>query len=135
MKSMTIGAVARQARVNVDTIRYYERTGLIPEPPRRQSGYRQYAEDVVDRIKFIKRAQELGFALREVEDLLTLRVDPESTCADVKEQTLTKIADIAGKIKTLQRMKRVLVELATACDARARTSECPILEAFETGER
>lgn len=134
MASMTIGALARKARVNVDTIRYYERRGLIAEPPRRQSGYREYSEEDVTRIRFIKRAQELGFTLREVEELLELRVDPETTCADVKEQTEAKIADIAAKIKTLQRMKRVLTKLAAACDVRAPTTECPILEALDPKE-
>ena len=132
MNILTIGQLAKRAQVNVDTIRYYERRGLIPEPPRRQSGYRQYSQDDVVRIQFIKRAQELGFALKEIEELLALRVDPDTTCAGIKEQTEAKIADISTKIQTLQRMTRVLTRLATACDARAPTSECPILEALDT---
>ncbi len=132
MKPLTIGQLAKRAQVNIDTIRYYEKRRLIPEPPRRQSGYRQYSPDDVARIQFIKRAQELGFALKEIEELLALRVDPDTTCADVKEQTEAKIADISTKIQTLQRMKRVLTKLATACDVRAPTSECPILEALDT---
>ena len=134
MTALTIGQCARKAQVNVDTIRYYERRGLIPEPPRRQSGYRQYHENDVARIQFIKRAQELGFTLNEVEELLALRVDPTTKCVDVKEQTEGKIADISAKIKTLQRMKRVLTQLAASCDARAPTNECPILEALDRKE-
>ena len=98
---------------------------------RRQSGYRQYHENDVARIRFIKRAQELGFTLNEVEELLALRVDPTTKCVDVKEQTEGKIADISAKIKTPQRMKRVLTQLAASCDARAPTNECPILEALD----
>ena len=134
MKPLTIGQLAKRAQVNIDTVRYYEKRRLIPEPPRRQSGYRQYSPDDVARIQFIKRAQELGFALKEIEELLVLRVDPDTTCADVKEQAVAKIADISTKIQTLQRMKKVLTKLATACDARAPTSECPILDALGTKE-
>ena len=95
---MTIGQVARQAGVGVETIRFYEREGIIDEPPRRDSGYRQYSQDVVKRILFIKRAKELGFSLKETQELLTLRVDPESTCADVKRQTDAKIVDVERRI-------------------------------------
>ena len=86
------------ANVNLATIRYYERRGLIPEPPRRPSGYRVYSEASVARIQFIKSAQDLGFSLKEIKELLALRVDPNTTCADVKRQGEAKLAQIAEKI-------------------------------------
>lgn len=128
MKSLTIGQLAKKAQVNVETIRYYERRGLLPEPPRRESGYRQYSESDLARIRFIKRAKELGFSLKEILELLSLRIDPKTTCADVKERAELKISDIEGKIRALQSMKRALTKLAALCRGRGPTSECPILE-------
>jgi len=129
---MTIGQVARQAGVGVETIRFYEREGIIDEPPRRDSGYRQYSQDVVKRILFIKRAKELGFSLKETQELLTLRVDPESTCADVKRQTDAKIVDVERKIEDLLRMKQALVKVAGLCSGNGPLSACPILDALDT---
>jgi MerR family copper efflux transcriptional regulator len=129
---MTIGQVAHQAGVGVETIRFYEREGLIDEPPRRDSGYRQYSPDVVTRILFIKRAKELGFSLKEIQELLLLRVDPESTCADVKRQTEAKIADVERKIEDLLRMKQALVKVANLCSGDGPLSVCPILDALDT---
>ncbi len=128
---MTIGQVARQAGVGVETIRFYERAGLIEEPPRRDSGYRQYSADVVKRLLFIKRAKELGFSLKEIQELLTLRVDPETTCTDVKRQAEAKIADIEHKIADLMRMKEALVRVADACPGDGPLSACPILDALD----
>ncbi len=129
---MTIGQVARQAGVGVETIRFYERKGLIDEPRRRDSGYRQYSQDVVKRILFIKRAKELGFSLKETKELLTLRVDPESTCADVKRQTEAKIADVERKIEDLLRMKQALVKVVGLCSGQGSLSACPILDVLDT---
>lgn len=129
--TFTIGQLAQRADVRVDTVRYYERTGLLPEPQRKESGYRQYADEDIVRIRFIRRAVELGFTLNEVGELLDLRVDPDTTCADVREQAEAKIDDISAKIRSLQKMKRVLTKLTAACDTGAPTSECPILEALE----
>lgn len=135
MSDFTIGQLARHAHVHVETVRYYERRGLIPEPPRRESGYRQYSQDDVARLRFIKRAQELGFSLKDINELLALRVDPETTCADVKQRTEQKLADIEDKIQTLQRMKTALIKLATVCTGEGPTSDCPILEFLETDDR
>ena len=136
MERLTIGKLAKQSEVNIETIRYYERRGLIPKPPRRESGYRQYPRDTVTRIQFIKRAKELGFSLREILELLSLRVDPATTCGDVKKRAEIKIADIEEKIRTLQRMKKALMKLTVECKGRGPVSECPILEALDTkGER
>ena len=131
MGNLTIGQLARQAEVNVETVRYYERRGLIPEPPRRSSGYRQYSKDFVLRIRFIKRAQELGFSLKEIKELLVLRVGSETACDDVRKQAKLKITDIEAKIQILQRMKQTLDGLVRACEVNELTSECPILKALD----
>ncbi|MFQ6115301.1 MAG: MerR family transcriptional regulator, partial [bacterium] len=98
MKYLTISQLAKKAEVNIETLRYYERQGLIPEPIRTSAGYRQYSLDYVDRIHFIKRAKELGFTLREIDDLLTLRIDDETTCDEVRERAEAKIMEIEKKI-------------------------------------
>ena len=134
MENLTTGRLAQKAQVNVETVRYYERRGLIPEPPRGNSGYRQYSQDAVARIRFIKRAKELGFSLQEISELLSLRVDPETTCGDVKGRAEAKIADIEGKILALQSMKEALANLVASCSGDGPTSECPILEALDAKE-
>ena len=103
---MTRGQLAEKTDVNVETLRYYERKGIMPKPSRSESGYRQYSQEDVARIQFIKRAQELGFSLKEISELLTLRVDPDTTCGDVKERTEAKIKDVEEKIRDLHKMKR-----------------------------
>ena len=132
MKPLTIGQLAKQADVGVETVRFYEREGLLEKPDRRASGYRQYGGGVVQRLQFIRRAKELGFTLKETKELLSLKLDPSTTCADVKVRAETKIEDIEGKIRTLQRMKRALVKVTKSCSGGGPTSECPILESIET---
>ncbi|MBI4420578.1 MAG: MerR family DNA-binding protein [Gemmatimonadetes bacterium] len=129
--ALTIGKVASEAGVNVQTVRYYERRGLFPRPRRTPGGYRQYAEDAVARLRFIKHAQELGFSLNEIRDLLALRFRHGPACDAVGRKTRAKIAVVEGKIRDLQRMKRTLERLAAACAAREPTADCPILEALE----
>ncbi len=131
MSSLTIGQLAKRADVGVETVRFYERRGLLAEPDRRPSGYRQYDEGVVDRLRFIKRAKELGFTLNEIKELLSLRLDPTTTCADVKSRAEEKIDDIHERIRTLQRMKKAIVKVTKACSGRGGVDECPILEALE----
>ena len=131
MNSLTIGQLAKIAGVGVETVRFYERKGLLAEPNRRPSGYRQYGEEVVNRLRFIKRAKELGFSLNEIKELLSLRLDLTTTCADVKERAEEKIDDIEAKIRTLRRMKNALVKVTKACSGRGGTSECPILETLD----
>ncbi len=130
MATLSIGQLARQAGVNKETIRYYERCSLLPEPPRRASGYRQYSADYVTRIKFIKRAQALGFSLSEIAELLALRVELTSVCGEVQQRVEVKIEDIEAKIALLQQMKLALLQLVTACRANQPTDECPILSAL-----
>ena len=131
MNNMTIGKLAKQCGVGVETIRFYEREGLIEEPQRRDSGYRQYPEETARRVRFIKRAKELGFTLKEIRELLALRIRPEATCGDVRHQAEAKIADIEQRIVMLQKMKQALARLTVACSGRGPTSQCPILEAME----
>jgi MerR family copper efflux transcriptional regulator len=129
--TMTIGQVAAQARVNAETVRYYERRKLLPAPGRTPAGYRLYSPDVVLRIRFIKRAQELGFSLREIEELLALRVRHGAACRDVEERARAKIGLVERKIRQLEEIKGVLGELVEACRQRMPTAECPILEALQ----
>ncbi|MCK5286990.1 MAG: Hg(II)-responsive transcriptional regulator [Thermodesulfovibrionia bacterium] len=131
MGTLTIGKLAKTANVNVETIRYYERRALIPKPRRKESGYREYSEEMVQRIQFIKHAKELGFSLKEIHELLSLKLDPKTSCSEVKNRAETKIADIEEKVKTLQRMKKALVKLTKACSGKGPVIECPILEALE----
>ncbi len=131
MESRTIGKVAREAGVGVETIRFYERGGLIEAPPRRESGYRQYPKEIISRLRFIKRAKELGFTLKEIKELLTLRVEPDTTCDDIRRRAETKISDIEARIGTLEKMKEALLKLTLSCTGRGPVSECPIIEAME----
>jgi len=130
-EELSIGQVARRANIGVETVRFYEREGLIGRPSRRASGYRQYEPAVVTRLRFIRRAKELGFTLREIKELLELRLDPTSTCADVKGRAQAKIEDIDSKLASLRRVRKALSRLLEACDGRKGTAECPILDALE----
>ena len=134
MDGLTIGKVARGAGLAIDTVRYYEREGLLQKPARTPSGYRQYAPDAVKRLQFIRQAKELGFTLSEIREILTLKVAPGKSCADVRAHAEAKIADVEQRIAQLGRMKRALARLANACSGRGPTSECPILEALEGRE-
>ena len=130
MTGITTGQLAKRANVNIETLRYYERRGIIPEPPRRESGYRQYPDDAVARIQFIKRAQELGFTLAEIQELLNLRVDPETPCAVVKRRADLKVIEVEEKLRSLKRIKKALNKLAASCSGRGPVGDCPILEAL-----
>ena len=131
MKSLTIGRVAAQAGVGIETVRFYEREGLIAEPPRRPSGYRDYPPEVVLRIAFIRRAKDLGFKLKEIGELLDLRVHPRRNCDAVRHNAEVKIRNIEEKIASLQRMRSTLRTLTRACAKREPTNECPILESLD----
>ncbi len=129
--ALSIGQVATAADVNIQTIRYYERRGLFAAPKRTPAGYRQYAEEAVHRLRFIKHAQDLGFSLQEIEELLALRVRHGAACDVVERKTRKKIEVVQQRIRDLQRMKRTLERLAAACAVRRHTTECPILEVLE----
>ncbi|MHC4104657.1 MAG: MerR family transcriptional regulator [Planctomycetota bacterium] len=128
MKRLSIGQLAKQVHVNIETIRYYERRGLLPAPPRNESGHRQYSDEAVQRTDFIKRAQSLGFSLNEISELLTLRVEPGKTCGDVKVRVEAKMADVEKRIAELMRMREALVRLSKRCTGSGPISRCPILE-------
>jgi MerR family mercuric resistance operon transcriptional regulator len=131
---LTIGKLAQQGRVNIQTIRYYERRGLIPKPNRSSSGYRLYDEGAVRRLGFVRKAQLLGFSLHEIDELLSLRTRPGITCADIRKRARQKIATVEEKIADLTRIRGALAELATACRGKGPTSECPILEALDADQ-
>jgi len=131
MKTLSIGQVARRTGVGVETVRFYEREGLLEEPPRRASGYRQYPEEAVKRIHFIKRAQKLGFSLKEIAELLMLRVDGHTTCEELKQHTEAKLAEVEQKMLELQRMRHALLQVAALCTGEGPASACPMLEALD----
>jgi Hg(II)-responsive transcriptional regulator len=131
MNSMTIGQVAQKAGIGIETIRFYERKGLIEEPPRKESGYRQYGVGVVDQLAFIQQAKELGFSLKEIGELLSIKADTKTVCKDVKQVALEKLQDIESKIKLLQRMRRSLKKLVDKCPGEGPINDCPILDALE----
>ena len=127
---MTISRLAQLGGVNLETVRYYERRGLLPKPPRTQAGYRQFSPDTVQRLRFIKRAQELGFSLEEVRELLALRIEPKQHRTDVRAHAEAKMADIEGKIRTLAAMKATLHGLVDRCEKDV-SDQCPILASLE----
>lgn len=130
-RQMTSGQLAKAANVNTETLRYYERRGLMPEPPRRESGYRTYPQESVARLNFIKGAQDLGFSLEEIKELLVLRVDETASRSAVRQRAQDKVAQIDEKIRKLQQMRDALDHLIEQCSGKGPTNECPILEAME----
>ena len=129
-----IGKLAQQGGVNIQTIRYYERRGLLPKPRRSSGGYRLYDGDTVRRLGFIGKAQQLGFSLNEIGELLSLRMQPGTTCADIREKTRQKIAVVDARIADLTRIRGALMKLAASCRGRGPASACPILEELATSE-
>jgi Hg(II)-responsive transcriptional regulator len=127
---MRIGEVAAEAGVNIQTLRYYERRRLLPEPARSNSGYRTYDPGTVRLVRFVKRAQELGFTLREIEDLIELRQTPRRG-AEVRTLAAAKVDDIDRRIRQLKAMRKALGELVAACDCERGTPTCPIIEALD----
>lgn len=135
MEWLTTGELANEGGVNLETIRYYERRGLLSKPPRTPTGYRTFDGEAVRRLRFIKQAQALGFSLKEIKELLALRLDPRTSCGDVRRRAEAKIADIDAKVRALRAMKRALVRLTAACAGRGPVSACPILESLEERRR
>ncbi len=125
-KTFTIGALARTAGVNVETIRYYQRRGLLPKPGKPVAGYRRYPADTLARLRFIQRAQELGFTLREIGDLLALG---GGSCRETQRLAERKRADVAARMQDLAAMRRTLDRLIKRCGAGARVA-CPIIESL-----
>jgi MerR family copper efflux transcriptional regulator len=132
VETLTIGKLAERGGVNLETLRYYEREGLMLPPPRKSSGHRAYSPGAVRRLRFIKRAQELGFSLSEIKELLALRLDQDQLCTEVIHQIETKAKEIEAKISHLKAIRRALVRLKESCDGKCHMSECPILESLDT---
>ena len=131
MKGMTISKAARQAGVGVETIRFYERKGLITQPKTSHgTRFRLYEEDTVRRIRFIRRAQEIGFSLREIGDLLSLRADPATDCADVRQRAAAKLVEVDRKIAHLGRMRAALQQIIAACPGQGAIRACSIMDAL-----
>lgn len=128
MTEMTIGALARRAGVNVETIRYYQRLQLLDEPAKPPGGVRRYAEVVVERVRFIKRAQELGFSLAEIRRLMQLG-DPQN-CGEARALAAEKLALVESRVVDLQRLRGVLKDLIGRCDRRRGKVACPIIESL-----
>ena len=129
-KQRTIGVLAKEAGVNSETVHYYERRGLLSTPPRTATGYRLFPVDAGRRLKFIRRAKELGFSLAEIRELLSLRVSRSTTSAEIRARTEAKISDIEAKMKSLGRMKQALRKLTKSCAGCRPVAECPILESL-----
>jgi MerR family copper efflux transcriptional regulator len=130
---ITIGRLAKQAGVNIDTIRYYERHGLLPEPARRASGYREYTATDLDRLRFVRRAKELGFTLSEISELLSLTAERGNDMRGVKRKAEQRLEHVEHKIKELQRVRRGLKTLIAACPGHGELGNCPIVAALSGG--
>lgn len=126
-----IGKAASLAGVNNETMRYYECRNLIPEPDRMDSGYRLFSQRHVDQIRFIKRAQELGFTLSEIDDLLNLKVDEGTYYSEIRREAELKYKDVISKIEDLTRIKHTLTDLIDSCSGNGPKGDCPILKALE----
>ncbi|MGH6943356.1 MAG: MerR family transcriptional regulator [Geminicoccaceae bacterium] len=130
-RDLGIGELSRRTGVNVETVRYYERIGLVPPPPRTEGGHRLYPGGHLKRLSFIRRSRELGFTLDEIRNLLSL-VDGGYTCGDVRSAALAHLAGIRRKIADLRRMERTLAETAARCEG-GDAPGCPIIEALFEG--
>ena len=131
MKDLTIGAAARQAGVGVETIRFYERRGLIAQPPKPPgAGFRVYSPEQVRRIKFIRQAQQIGFSLRETQELLSLRADPRADCSAVRDQAMAKLEEVRRKVEQLQQIGAALETVIAACPGSGELDTCSILDAL-----
>ncbi len=133
-QSVTIGQLAKAAGVNVQTVRYYERIRLIPKPRTRESGYRQYTQQDVSRLRFIRRAQKLGFSLKDIHELLNLRVDRKKGCSEVRQIAESLLGTLSEKIEELQRLASALRSLADQCSGTGPVGDCPILDFIEGKE-
>ena len=131
---MRIGMVAEQAGVNIETIRFYERKGLVSQPPKPASGVRQYSLETVARVRLIRQAQRLGFSLREVEELLRLRASPLTDCADVRARATEKLAEVNEKLRELSAIRGALEMLIQHCPGSGSAEHCSILDALNRAE-
>ena len=133
MDLLSIGQVAEAAEVGVETVRFYQRQGLIEEPPRQGTRHRRYPQETVARIRFIRGAQNLGFSLKEIDDLMALRIAAGTSKAEIRARAQAKVDEIEEKMRDLQRMRDTLMKLIGACEGTGTVEDCPILEAFDGG--
>ncbi len=129
VQRLTRGRVSAQAGVNIETVRYYERIGLLPAPPRSEGGHRIYSEELLRRLIFIRRSRELGFTLEEVRGLLALVDGGDYTCAEVKALTLDHLGEVRRKLADLERLEAVLDDMAASCDG-GQVPDCPVIDAL-----
>lgn len=134
MASLTIGALAKHSGVGVETVRFYERRGLVRRPVRPGSGYRAYPEETVGRIRFIRNAQTLGFTLQEIKEMLALRVTAGTSCAAVRSRAAAKAADVKRRLAEMERIRIALDKLVASCPGRGALASCTILEALDSAE-
>ena len=134
MESLTIGQVAKCASINLQTVRYYERQGLLAPISRTEAGYRIFSPQSVRRIRFIKRSQELGFSLHEIKELLSLRIDAHTTQADIRKRTQAKIVDVEQKIRHLKAIHKTLLRMTKDCSGCGSLKDCPILGSLDGKE-
>lgn len=127
----SIGELARRTNISVETVRYYERKGLLKEPQRKPSGYRQYDDETIRILQFILRAKQFGFTLKEIQDLLSTWFNPTSTSTEIRERAKEKVSEIDGKIAVLQQMRHALQSLVERCPGKGPATDCPIFEAFQ----
>jgi len=132
---MKIGALAEAVGVGIQTIRFYEQQGLLPNPPRGPSGFRVYSPETIRQLLFIRRAKELGFSLKEISELLSLDESADTTAKDVKQLTDKKLIDLKEKIRSLKRMQRALQQLADDCPGSGPKSSCSILASLADEKR
>ncbi len=136
MPEMTIGKAARKAGVGIETIRFYERRGLIAQPPKpRDAGFRVYPEETMQRIRFIRQAQELGFSLREIDELLSLRADPLTDARDVRQRATAKLEEVNRKLGQLEQIRTALEALIAACPGTGALRTCSIMEVLTDAEK
>lgn len=127
----SIGQIAKKSGISIETIRYYEKEGLLEKPHRKESGYRQYNDNVIERLSFIQQAKSLGFTLAQINELLSLEVKQGTTSKDIKNIAQSKLVDIEEKIKMLKKMQKTLKELVTQCNGKGPVEKCPILNAIK----
>lgn len=128
--NLTIGRVAELSNVGVETIRYYEREGILQQPQRIDGSIRRYPKETIHRLHFIRRAQELGFSLLEITELLSIRATGKGSCSKVADKTEKKLAQIEEKIADLRRLKSALLKVKECCGQQAASDKCPVLEEF-----
>lgn len=132
MQDIGIGTLARRAGVGIDTVRYYEKSGLLSPAARLASGYRRYSDAEVSRLRFIRRAQALGFSLKEIRELLAL--SSKRDVASVKKSAMARLADVERRIEELERIRGGLAKLIKSCPGHGRSADCPILRALSGEE-